>query len=42
MLLRSIKALLGHQAIIDTLGSDITSNLQVILLGELPRDFASL
>ncbi len=38
MLLRSIKALLGHQAIIDTLGSDITSNLQVILLDKMYGD----
>ncbi|WP_063661993.1 DUF4209 domain-containing protein [Aliivibrio fischeri] len=33
-----IKALLGHQAIIDTLGSDITSNLQVILLDKIYGD----
>ncbi|MBB1317010.1 DUF4209 domain-containing protein [Shewanella sp. SR43-4] len=33
-----IKALLGHQAIIDTLGSDITSNLQVILLDKMYGD----
>ncbi|MCE7658117.1 DUF4209 domain-containing protein [Vibrio fluvialis] len=33
-----IKGLLGHQAIIDTLGSDITSNLQVILLDKIYGD----
>ncbi|TKF02773.1 DUF4209 domain-containing protein [Vibrio kanaloae] len=33
-----IKALLGYQAIIDTLGSDITSNLQVILLDKIYGD----
>lgn len=33
-----IKALLGHQAIIDTLGSDLTTNLQVVLLDKLYGD----
>ncbi|EHZ2646397.1 DUF4209 domain-containing protein [Vibrio parahaemolyticus] len=33
-----IKALLGHQAIADTLGSDIASNLQVILLDKIYGD----
>ncbi|MGC7915868.1 DUF4209 domain-containing protein [Vibrio anguillarum] len=33
-----IKTLLGHQAIIDTLGSDLTSNLQVLLLDKVYGD----
>ncbi|GAD32471.1 conserved hypothetical protein [Photobacterium leiognathi lrivu.4.1] len=33
-----IKALLGHQAIIDTLGSDLTTNLQVVLLDKVYGD----
>lgn len=33
-----IKALLGHQEIIDTLGSDLTTNLQVVLLDKVYGD----
>ncbi|HIF9372808.1 TPA: DUF4209 domain-containing protein [Photobacterium damselae] len=33
-----IKALLGHQAIIDTLGADLTTNLQVVLLDKVYGD----